>query len=264
MAISPVISDSHCHFDFEQLDADRDAAMQRARQRGIGLIIVPGVSAVRWPKVKQVCDRYPECHPAYGLHPYFIDQHSEQDLLQLETWLNQQQPIAVGECGLDFYLKDLDRNRQMLFFDAQLAMAHTRDLPVIVHARKSTEQVIQCIKHYPGLRGMVHSYSGSFEQAQQLIELGFYFSFGGAMTYDRATRLRDMIARLPLENILLETDAPDQPGSLHHGERNEPAYIDEVIDHMAHLFNCERDKLIEQTTYNVRSLFNINNEGNSD
>ena len=258
MSTTALITDSHCHFDFEVLDAVREQAMQRARDLGIGLIIVPGVSKDNWSRVAAVCDRYTECYPAFGLHPYFIEQHREQDLQTLEQWLREQQPIAVGECGLDFFLKDLDSDRQMYFFQAQLELAQQFDLPVIIHARKSTEQVIQCVKKFPGLRGMVHSYSGSFEQAEQLMKLGFYFSFGGAMTYERASRLRSVIERIPLQHLLLETDAPDQPGSRHHGEVNEPAYIDEVIDKMTELLNIDRLQLIEQTTANARQLFSLN------
>jgi TatD DNase family protein len=258
MSSTPLITDSHCHFDFEALDPVRDQAMQRARDLGIGLIIVPGVGAESWPRVAEVCDRYTECYPAFGLHPYFIEQHREQDLQTLEHWLKEKRPIAVGECGLDFFLKDLDPDRQMHFFLAQLELAQQFDLPVIIHARKSTEQVIQCLKRFPGMRGMVHSYSGSFEQAEQLMKLGFYFSFGGAMTYERASRLRKVIARIPLQHLLLETDAPDQPGSRHQGEVNEPAYIDEVIEKMAALLNIDQVKLIEQTTINARQLFGLN------
>ena len=110
----------------------------------------------------------------------------------------------MGECGLDFYLKNLDKNKQIDFFEAQLSLADKYQLPVIIHARKSTEQVVQCLRQYKNLRGMIHSFSGSYEQAKQLIDRGFYLSFGGAITYDRASRLHEMVKKLPLESLLIE------------------------------------------------------------
>jgi len=252
-----VIIDSHCHFDFPAFDANRDQVMQRARDLGIGKIIVPGVSADSWHRVKQVCEHYPECHAAYGLHPYFIDQHTDADLESLDQWLGREQPIGVGECGLDFYLDELDRDRQLHFFEAQLALAQHYQLPLVIHARKATEQVLQMLRKFNGLRGMMHSYSGSYEQARQLMDMGFYLSFGGAITYDRATRLHSMIRKLPLDQLLIETDAPDQPDSSHQGEANEPAYIDSVIARLQQLLQIDRDSIIDATTANARRLFGI-------
>ena len=252
-----MIIDSHCHFDFPDFDADREQVMQRARRQGIERIIVPGVKADSWQRVKHTCEQYNECLPAYGLHPYFIDEHSDQDIDSLQHWLTRETSIGVGECGLDFYLEHLDRDRQIKFFDAQLALAQQFDLPVIIHSRKATEQVMQMLRGYKNIRGMMHSYSGSYEQARQLIDMGFYLSFGGAITYDRAKRLHSMISKLPLDHLLIETDAPDQPDSKHHGKTNEPAYIVEVIQRLEQLLNTDRDTIIETTSQNTRRLFNF-------
>jgi TatD DNase family protein len=252
-----MIIDSHCHFDFHAFDENREQVMQRARELGIGRIIVPGVSADSWHRVKQVCEQYPECYGAYGLHPYFIEQHSEHDVDLLERWLSREASVGVGECGLDFHLTELDRDKQLHFFEAQLALAERHDLPVIIHSRKATEQVMQMLRRFKNLRGMMHSYSGSYEQARQLMDMGFYLSFGGAITYDRATRLHSMIKKLPLEYLLIETDAPDQPDSLHQGQTNEPAYISSVIDRLQQLLDVDRDTIIDATSANARRLFAI-------
>lgn len=252
-----MIIDSHCHLDFDAFEADRDQVMERARGIGIDTIIVPGVTRQQWPHQQQVCDTYPETRAAYGLHPYFLEQHRERHLGDLHQWVDMTHPIGIGECGLDFYLKDLDRDAQMAYFTPQLDLALEVDLPVIIHARKSTEAVIIELKKRPGIRGMVHSYSGSYEQAMQLVELGFFMSFGGAITSDRASRLRSIVSRIPLENLLLETDAPDQPDDMHTGQRNEPAYITRCIEVLAQLQQVSQETIIETTAQNTRGLFRI-------
>ena len=249
--------DSHCHLDFEVFDEDRHAVVDRAKKNGITHIIVPGVTAATFNRVKKICDEFDECLPAYGLHPYFIEEHTEEDLKTLDQWLEKEKPIGVGECGLDFYLKHLDKNKQMDFFIAQVELAEKYDLPVIIHSRKATEDVIKTLKRHPSVTGMVHSYSGSLEQAKQLIDLNFYLSFGGAITYDRATKLRSMIQRLPLDHILLETDAPDQPAMAYQGQRNEPGHITEVITQISELCNMSKNETASYTCSNTKKLFDL-------
>ena len=252
-----MIIDSHCHIDFETFDEDREQVLNRARQLGITCIIVPGITATSWPRVKSVCQHHQGLYPAYGLHPYFLDQHSEHDLMALEQWLSRESVIAVGECGLDYFLKHLDKDQQLHIFEAQLDIARTHNLPVVIHARKATEKIIHCLKARPGLKGMIHSYSGSYEQAMQLIDLGFYLSFGGAITYSKASRLRQMLSKLPLDALLIETDAPDQPDEKHQGKRNEPAYITNVIEQISQLKDIPSQQLIDITARNARLLFSL-------
>ncbi|MCW8854290.1 MAG: TatD family hydrolase [Gammaproteobacteria bacterium] len=252
-----MIIDCHCHIDFEAFDSDREQVLDRAQQAGIEHLIVPGVSADTWPRIKTACNQYRNLHPCYGLHPYYIDQHTHEDIVLLEEWIIKEKPVAIGECGLDFYLKDLNKEKQIAFFQAQLEIAQKHNLPVVIHSRKATEEIIYALKKFPGLKGMIHSYSGSYEQALQLIDLGFYLSFGGAITYDRATRLREIVRRLPLDSLLIETDAPDQPDLKHHKQRNEPAYIKNVIVTLNDLRNEGTDAICNQTTANCKLLFSL-------
>ena len=253
----PIIIDSHCHIDFSDFDADRSEVVQHAQQVGVEKIIVPGVQRTLWDRVRHCCDAYPALHPCYGLHPYFIAEHNKSDIQALEQYIEQHRPVAVGECGLDFFLKDLDRELQQFYFTQQLDIALQVDLPIVIHARKSTEAVIDAIKQRPGLRGMIHSYSGSYEQAVKLIDLGFYLSFGGPMTFEKATRLRKLVSQLPLDNILVETDAPDQPGQMANQQRNEPAFITEVVEQIAQLHHTEVDRVADITTQNAKALFQL-------
>lgn len=249
--------DSHSHFDAAEFDGDRRAAHARAVAAGVASQVVPAVEAAGWPKLGQVCADLPGLYPAYGLHPMYLDAHRPEHLAELRDWIERERPVAVGECGLDFFVEGLDADAQALYFDGQLQLAREFDLPLIVHARRAVDAVIAAIRRIGGLRGVVHSFSGSAEQAAQLHRLGFMLGIGGTVTYERANRLRQTVATMPLEQLLLETDAPDQPGALHRGERNEPAYLPEVLDVIAGLRGMEPEDLAAATTANAERLFKL-------
>ncbi len=255
----PVYSliDSHCHLDFSDFDSDRAAVIERARQNGVTDIVVPGAFVGNWTKIHDLCITHPNLHPCYGLHPYWTDRHDENDLEKLRQQVASNPCVAIGECGLDYRQQQADRKKQLYFFTAQLDIAVEKKLPVVIHAVRATEDVIQQLRLRPGLRGMVHSYSGSYEQARQLIDMGFYISFGGAITHSRAKKLHAMIGKLPLTSLLIETDAPDQAGSAHQNERNEPAYLVEIFNALCKFRKEERAVIAQQICKNVKTLFNI-------
>jgi TatD DNase family protein len=252
-----MLIDTHSHFDDASFDADRDAAWQRALNAGVRVQVVPAVTAADWPRVRETCRRYAGLYPAYGLHPMYSDVHTEAHLAELERWLTTERPVAIGECGLDFYIENPDQEWQRRLFAVQLELARKYDLPVIIHARRSVEEVILTLRRYPGIRGVLHSFPGSGEQARQLIDLGFLMSFGGPITYPNATRLRKLVAELPLTAILLETDAPDQPDADHRGQRNEPAYLPRILQELAALRSEPPDTIADAANHNARLLFGI-------
>ncbi|HMT37073.1 MAG TPA: TatD family hydrolase [Thermomonas sp.] len=249
--------DSHSHFDAAEFDADRAAAHARAVAAGVVAQIVPAVDAAGWPKLRQTCAGLPGLWPAYGLHPMYLDAHRPEHLPALRAWIERERPLAVGECGLDYFVEGLDAEAQLFYFDGQLRLAREFDLPVIVHARRAVDAVIAAIRRIGGLRGVVHSFSGSAEQAAQLHRLGFLLGIGGPVTYARANRLRGIVAGMPLEQLLLETDSPDQPGATHRGQRNEPAHLLEVLDAIATLRKVPRDDIAAATRDNAVRLFNL-------
>jgi len=249
--------DSHTHFDDERFNADRDAAYERARAAGVSVQVLAGVCAHLWPQLKTVVATYPGLYASYGLHPMYLGVHRPRHLQELAQWLEQERPVAVGECGLDYLIPDMQPERQVEFFTEQLRIARDHDLPVIVHARRAVDDVIKYIRRFPGSRGVVHSFSGSEQQAERLYKLGFLTSFGGPLTYPRANRLRRLIKKLPLESFMLETDAPDQPGAQHQGERNEPAYLPEVLAVVAELRAQDPAEIAAATTRNAMNLFGI-------
>lgn len=253
----PNLVDSHCHLDADRFDSDREAVIARARAAGVQAQVVPATHAAAWPKLREVCASASGLHPAYGLHPTFLHHHRHEHLRELGDWIERERPVAVGECGLDYYIDGLDREAQQAFFDGQLELARKHDLPLIVHARRAVEAVIVSLRRAGRLRGVVHSFAGSPEQARQLWDLGFMIGLGGPVTYERARRLRRLAAQMPLEHLLLETDAPDQPDSGNRGGRNEPALLVRVLDTIAELRGQPRDEIAAATTDNARRLFKL-------
>lgn len=254
-----MLVDSHCHLDASEFDADREAVIRRARAAGVVQQMVPAVDAEHWPQLRDICRTDAGLFPAYGLNPMFLDAHKPDHLPQLGEWIARERPLAVGECGLDFFVEDLDADAQQFYFDGQLALARDFDLPVIVHARRAVDAVIASFKRIGKLRGVVHSFSGSPEQARQLWQLGFMIGIGGPATYARANRLRGLVARMPLEHLLLETDAPDQPDAEIRGQRNEPARLAYVCQRIADLRGVDTEAIATATTANARRLFNLPN-----
>lgn len=247
--------DSHCHLDAAEFDPDRPAVLDRARAAGVVRQLVPAVGRAGWAKLQSICAADPGLRPAWGLHPMFLDQHQDEDLDILGQWLEKHRPAAVGECGLDFHVEGLDPARQRHFFLGQLALARDFDLPVVLHARRAVDEVILALRRIGGLRGVVHSWSGSEEQARQLFDLGFHLGVGGPVTYERAQRLRRTVATMPLSRLLLETDAPDQPDAGRRGQRNEPACLPVVLREIAHLRGEDEGRVAEATWANAESLF---------
>jgi TatD DNase family protein len=249
------LTDSHAHIDDASFASDREAMFQRAREAGIRHIVVPAIDQASWPRIAELCADHAEALPAYGMHPIYIDQHRAEHIQQLTAWLKAHRAVAVGEIGLDYFLPELDVERQREYFLQQLHVALDFDLPVIVHARRAMDEVTSTMRRIGGLRGVVHSFSGSLQQAERLWDMGFHLGIGGPVTHERAQRLRHIVATMPIERLLLETDAPDQPGACHRGERNEPSNIVEVLNVIAGLRGESPEAIAEATTRNARNLF---------
>jgi len=249
--------DSHSHIDVDEFDSDRDAALHRARAAGVTRQIVPAVTLDTFAKLRALCAAEAGLYPAYGLHPTFLAQHRAEHLDQLAGWIERERPVAVGECGLDYFVEGLDLDFQRRMFTRQLELARQFDLPLVVHGRRAFDDVIAAIRRIGALRGVVHSFAGSAEQAQQLWKLGFCIGIGGPITYERARRLRGIVAQMPLEFLLLETDAPDQPLHGHQGARNEPALLVEICATVAALRNIDPAVVAATTTQNCERLFRL-------
>ena len=254
-AAPSALIDSHVHTDDERLEHDRGALLDAARRANVVAQVVPAISQRLWPRVKSLCDAEDDVFACYGLHPCFHHEHTDAHLEELPRWLGRERPVALGECGLDYFIAGADKAHQQRLFGAQLALAREFDLPIVVHARRAVEDVIRMVRASGHYRGLVHSFNGSFQQATRLIDLGYRLSFGGAVTYERARRLRELVGKLPLDAILLETDAPDQSDARHDGARNEPAWLVDVWRSIGELRAEDAETVARATTANAIELF---------
>ncbi|MDP2880038.1 MAG: TatD family hydrolase [Azonexus sp.] len=249
-----MLIDTHCHLDAAEFDADRDAVYAAAMAAGVGRIVVPGVTVNRKFRPKAKIAGYPACLEAYGIHPLYVDQSSPEDLSRLRDWLEQAPPLAVGEIGLDFYVEGIDIGRQTHFFIEQLKLARAFDLPVLLHVRRAIDPVLKQLRRIGVRGGIAHAFNGSRQQADEFIKLGFALGFGGAMTFSGSTRIRELVRTLPLESIVLETDAPDIPPAWLNGGRNAPAELPRIAEVLAELRGIPLPALVAQTAANARAV----------
>ncbi len=249
--------DTHCHLDDAAFDSDREVVIHRAQALGVTRMIIPGVTANRWHRIKALCQNYPSLDAAYGLHPLFMDRHQEGDIERLSQWVEQESPVAIGEIGLDLYHKQASLAQQQPLFERQLEIAKYYDLPVLLHVRKAHDQVIALLKKHRIEQGIAHAFSGSEQQARHYLDLGLKLGIGGMVTYERSTRVREMVRQLPIEGLVLETDAPDMVVASHQGERNSPEYLPQVAEALAQIKGVPPEVVAEVTTHNAQQLFRL-------
>lgn len=253
--------DSHCHLDFTQFDSDRSSVVSQCEQLGIKGILIPGVAAAKWQQQLTLCQSSSCLFPALGLHPYFLNDYSPEDITQLSNLMSQHPVVGVGEIGLDFAI-DVDESLQIQVFEQQLKIAADFDLPVILHHRKSHNQLIRILKKRVRVKGgMVHGFTGSLKQTEEYTRLGFKLGVGGSITYARAQKTRETLAQVPLEHLLLETDAPDMPLNGFQGQRNSPVQLPVIAQVLADLHQLPLSRVKEQTTLNFYQTFPLALEG---
>lgn len=255
-----MLIDTHTHLDFPEFDADRAEVLDRARALGVKRQVLMGVTRGNWQRIWELADTQDDLHAAFGLHPIYLGEHQPAHLDELRTMLlahaGHPKLCAVGEIGLDYYLEDLDRDAQQALFEAQLAIAADAQLPVLLHVRRSHAAVIATLKRFRLQRaGIVHAFAGSLEEAREYLKLGFRLGLGGAPTWPQANRLRKVVPQLPLEAIVLETDAPDMAPSMHPQQRNSPEYLPDICANLAELLGISPDALAAASSRNACELF---------
>lgn len=254
----PMLIDSHCHLDAPDFDADRTEVLLRCRKMGVSALVIPGVLAERWDALLELASTEQGIYPALGLHPVYLANHSSQDLKRLEVLLaTRAEVVAVGEIGLDYFIAGLDRSLQLDLFCAQLKIAQAANRPVLLHVRKAHDDVLAALRKHRVCGGIAHAFNGSMQQAMQYIDLGFVLGFGGTLTYERAHKLHRLARELPLESIVLETDAPDMAPSQHRDERNSPEFLPEIVAELARIRDESPEQLAGQTTLNVRRVLRL-------
>jgi TatD DNase family protein len=251
--------DTHCHLDLPAFDADRVDVLDRARRNAVSGIVIPGVQSANWDALLTFCDSADGLYPALGLHPVFLEQHQQQDLQSLKAQLAVRLPVAIGEIGLDYAVSGLDRDDQQTLLEAQLEIARDAGLPVILHVRKAHDPVLATLKRIRVRGGIVHAFNGSLQQASHYSDLGFRFGFGGMLTFERSNKLRALAKALPLDSIVLETDAPDMTVFQHRGERNSPEFLPYCLAALAGVRDESPDELARITTQNARDVLCLEN-----
>ena len=252
--------DTHTHLDFPDFDADRPQLLARSRALGVEKMVVLGVYQSNWQRVWVLVQTDSQLYAAFGLHPVYLNDHRPEQVIELEQWLSRlaghPQLCAVGEIGLDYFLPELDRDGQQTLFEAQLQLAADFQQPALLHVRRSHAQVIATLKRLRLKRGgIVHAFAGSREEAREYIKLGFKLGLGGAATWPQALRLRIVIADLPLDALVLETDAPDMAPAMHPNQRNSPEYLPDICQALAEVMGISPERLAEATTANACEVF---------
>ncbi|WP_420284210.1 TatD family hydrolase [Serratia liquefaciens] len=258
--MTPDFTDTHCHFDFPPFSGQELESLALAERAGVRRIIVPTVTADRFARVVKLARDYPPLFAALGLHPLYIAQHQEAELEQLAGFLASRplKLVAVGEIGLDLYMENPQFERQQRLLKAQLKLAKEHDLPVILHSRRSHDQLAAMLRRSEvPRRGVVHGFAGSLSQAQAFIRLGYYIGVGGTISYERAQKTRSVMAQLPLTSLLLETDAPDMPLAGYQGQPNRPERAAEVFQELCRLRPESAEDIAAQLQHNTHALFTL-------
>lgn len=251
--------DTHAHIYSTEFDTDRAEIMQRVEQNSIGKIFMPNIDHTSIDGMFELENKYPGvCYPMMGLHPCYVKKDFEKELQLVENWLAKRKFSAVGEMGTDLYWDKTFWDQQVEAFTIQVGWAKKYDLPIVVHCRESIDETIALTEKLQDgtLKGVFHCFTGSKEQAEKLVSLGFYLGIGGVATFKKAG-MENVIPYIPMDRIVLETDSPYLAPTPHRGKRNEPAYIPIIGQRVAELKNCTLAEVQASTTQNALKLFNL-------
>lgn len=255
-----VLIDTHCHLDAAEFDADRENVIQQALNNHVKMMVVPSVHSNNFEAVTRLANTHQCCAHALGIHPMYVANSSLEDLALLAQKVGNQiesecPPVAIGEIGLDFFIKDDNQALQAQYFVAQLKIAQQYDLPVILHVRRAIDDILKHLRRHKVRGGIAHAFNGSRQQADAFIDLGFKLGFGGSLTYPRALKIRELASTLPLEAIVLETDAPDIPPEwLKNDKRNSPNQLLNISQIIASLRHIKHSQVTEITTNNALEI----------
>jgi len=253
--------DSHCHLDSPEFDSDRDEVVAQSRAAGVEAIVnLPG-HVDHFAQTKAIAERF-GCLTGYGIHPMWVAGPAmvskRADIAVLRTWVETEKPELIGEIGLDFFIPDFNQGEQEWFFSEQLKIARDFDLPVSLHIRRSQDHILKHLRRIKVRGGFAHAFNGSAQQAAEFVRLGFCLGFGGTATFPQARRVRTLLREVPIENVVVETDAPDIPpsflGTMGSAERNSPAYLPRIGDVLADVRGMPVAAFAAATTANVRRV----------
>ncbi len=252
--------DTHTHLFVEEFDDDRDAAVARAREAGVNCLCLPSINAASIAPIMRMCDKYPDvCYPMIGLHPTDVADDFREQLKQMHSLLRSNNNfIAIGEVGLDFYWDDTRKEQQIEAFETQIEWAASTELPLVIHSRSAFESIRYIMEKHreQKLTGIFHCFSGTADEARALLSFhGFMLGIGGTLTYKKSTLPQILAEAVPLDRIVLETDSPYLAPVPKRGRRNESAYIPHIASHLAAIYNCSQEEIARITTANALKVF---------
>jgi TatD DNase family protein len=248
--------DSHAHIYLPEFDADRQVIVANAQAAGVQQILMPAIDATTHDVMLAVEAEFPGCRAMMGLHPCSVKENYLEELEIIKNFLQQRQFVAIGENGLEFDWDKTFVQQQFKAFHAQIRLALDNQLPIAIHSRNATDECIGVVRQYPGLRGVFHCFSGTTEQAEKIIALGFMLGIGGVVTFKNAG-LDKVIEKVGLSHVILETDAPYLAPVPFRGKRNEPAYVPLVAQRLAQIAGVPAETVAEITSANTRKLFGL-------
>jgi TatD DNase family protein len=247
-----ILTDSHCHLTMSNADANLAAA----RAAGVRGFVVPGTKLDDAPQAVAIAQQHDDVWAAVGFHPHDAKDCDDAAFAEIERLAREPRVVAIGECGLDYHYDYSPRDMQRAVFERHIELAKTLDKPIIVHNRESTEDVVEILGR-TGARGILHSYTESLDVAKKLVDLGYFISFSGIVTFKSAESLRDAARGLPHDRVLIETDTPYLAPVPYRGRDNEPAYVIKIAELLAQLWNVSVERVAEQTTANFERVFSV-------
>lgn len=253
-----MLFDTHAHYDDERFDEDREQLLSSLTEKGVGLVVNPGITLETSRMAVEMARRYDHVYAAVGIHPENCHDFVPQQIEALRELAKEEKVVAIGEIGLDYYWEENPpRELQQEVFRAQLALAQELDLPVIVHDREAHGDTLQIVQEFSGVRGVFHCYSGSPEMAQELLKMGWYLGFDGPITFKNARRAPEVAAVTPLDRMLIETDSPYLTPVPYRGERNDSTYVHLVAEKLAQWKGISAEEMEQITWDNGKRFFNI-------
>lgn len=252
-----MLIDTHSHIYSEDFTQDRDEALQRAYDSGVKKIVLPNIDSGSIRHMLDLSDAYPHfCYPLMGLHPTSVDEDYEEELQAVEYWLEKRKFYGIGEIGIDLYWERKFKNEQISAFRHQLKLAKSKNLPVVIHVRNSFDETYKVVNEEQdgSLKGIFHCFTGSKKEAKKVVELGMFLGIGGVLTF-KNSNLSDVLKKVDIKNLVLETDSPYLSPEPKRGKRNESAYLTYVAQKVADIYGLPLDEVAEITTANARKIF---------
>lgn len=248
--------DSHAHIYLPEFEQDRSEMMQRAKNAGVETILMPAIDSSTHATMLEVEKAWPGCHSMIGLHPCSVNLEYAKEISVIEDYLKQRAFIAIGEIGLDFYWDKTFTDQQYEAFHQQITIALREKLPICIHSRNATRECIDVVKQHPGITGVFHCFSGTIDEANEIIGLGFCLGIGGVVTF-KNSGLDKVVAAVGIDHVILETDAPYLAPVPYRGKRNECSYLAQVVEKIAVITAMDPDEIAKRTADNTRRVFNI-------